>query len=101
MNAQEMRSIAEQSGRKEHERKAYEYFDRKIKDAATEGKTRIFFGFDGGYIDSTTNKWISGRDTGITREDGKRHYIALGFDFEYVGMIGGVWQDRDQEYIVW
>lgn len=101
MNANEMREIANKAGRLEHERKAYEYFDKKIKDAAEGGRNRTFFGFDGGYIDQETNRWV-GRDiTHLTREDGKEHYKKLGFRFEHVGYYGGVLQASDQEYIVW
>lgn len=101
MTAEDMRKIAEQNGRAEHERKAYEYFDEQIKKAAMEGRRKMFFSFDGGYIDKDTNQWISGRDTHITREDGKEHYSKLGYRFEHVGVIGGVMQARDQENIVW
>lgn len=101
MTAAEMRSIANANGRAEHERKAYAYFDEKIRKAAEEGRNSIFFGFDGGYIDEDTNEWISRSVTGITREDGKEHYKALGFKFRHVGVVGGVMQDSDQEYIIW
>ena len=101
MDANEMRMIAEKAGRVEYEKKAYEYFDKKIKEAAERGMRRIFFSFNGGYVDPDTNKWVGGNITHITREDGKEHYRKLGFTFEYVGQIGGVWQARDQENIVW
>lgn len=101
MNANEMRAIAEKAGRAEYEQKAYEYFDKKIREAAEKGLTRIYFSFDGGYKDPDTGKWVGGNVTHITREDGKDHYRRLGFKFEYVGQVGGVWQARDQEDIVW
>lgn len=101
MTASEMRAITNQAGRAEHERKAYACFDKKIREAAMDGRNRIFFGFDGGYIDEDTGKWVSRDVTGITREDGKEHYKKLGFRFEHVGVIGGVMQARDQENIVW
>lgn len=100
MNAAEMRVIAEQNGRAEHERKAYAYFDKQIEKAAKSGQTQIFFGFDGGYMDEE-GKWVSRSETHITREDGKRHYRTLGYRFEHVGMIGGVMQASDQENICW
>lgn len=101
MTATEMRAIANANGRAEHERKAYAYFDKKIKEAAMEGRNSIFFGFDGGYIDEDTNRWVSRSVTGITRADGKEHYRALGYKFRHVGVIGGVMQASDQEDIVW
>lgn len=101
MNAAEMRKIAEATERVKHEEKAYEYFDKKIKEAAERGMRRIFFSFNGGYVDPDTNKWIGSNVTHITREDGKEHYRKLGFKFEHVGVIGGVMQARDQENIVW
>lgn len=101
MLADEMRAIVANNGRAEHERKAYAYFDKQIKKAAQQGKNKIFFGFDGGYIDEDTGEWV-GRDvTHITREDGKEHYMKEGFTFRHVGIIGGVMQARDQEDICW
>lgn len=100
MTAREMRAISIASGRAEHEAKAYAYFDKKIKAAAKEGKCRIFFGFDGGYLDDN-GKWVSRDVTHITREDAKVHYKQLGYRFEHVGVIGGVMQAADEEYICW
>lgn len=101
MTAREMREITNQAGRFKHERKAYAYFDKKIREAAMDGRNRIFFGFTGGYKDDETGKWVSSEESKLTREDGKEHYKKLGFRFEHVGVIGGVMQDRDQEDIVW
>lgn len=101
MTAIEMRAITNTSGRAEHERKAYAYFDKKIEEAARKGQNSIFFGFNGGYVDEDTGKWISGGTSGITREDAKEHYRALGYRFRHVGVIGGVMQASDQEDIVW
>lgn len=101
MTAREMREIANRAGRTKHEIKAYAYFDKKIREAARDGRNRIFFGFNGGYIDNETGKWVSSDESKLTREDGKEHYRRLGFKFEHVGVIGGVMQDRDQEDIVW
>ena len=101
MTAAQMRIIANMNGRTDHEHKAYEYFDKKIKSDAMQGRTSIFFGFDGGYIDEDTGKWVSRDVTGITREDGKEHYKALGYKFRHVGIVGGVMQASDQEDICW
>ena len=101
MTAAEMRNIANTNGRAEHERKAYAYFNKEIRKAAEEGKNSIFFGFNGSYIDEDTGKYVDPYTTGITREDGKEHYKALGFKFRHVGVVGGVMQDSDQEYIIW
>ena len=101
MNAEEMRKLAEQNGRAEHEKKAYAYFDKQIKEAAENGYRKTFFSFNGGYVDEDTGKWV-GRDvTHITREEGKEHYIKLGYGFKHVGVIGGVMQASDQEDICW
>lgn len=100
MTATEMRTITNASGRAEHEAKAYAYFDQKIMEAAVEGKNRIFFGFDGSYQDEN-GKWVDRNTTHITRADAKEHYKQLGYKFEHVGVIGGVMQAADQEYIKW
>lgn len=99
MTAEDMRAIANANGRAEHEAKAYAYFDQKIAEAAKEGKCKIFFGFDGSYPEK--GKWVLRSETHITREDAKRHYRQLGYTFEHVGVIGGVMQAADQEYICW
>lgn len=101
MTALEMKMLADQNGRKEHEEKAYAYFDNRIKEAAMEGRNSIFFGFNGGYIDEDTGKWVGSEITHITREDGKERYKALGYKFRHVGVIGGVMQASDQENICW
>ena len=100
MTAAEMRAITNASGRSEHETKAYAYFDQKIMEAAKKGQNAIFFGFDGGYYDDN-NHWISREITHITREDAKEHYKKLGYTFHHVGVLGGVMQAADQEYIKW
>ena len=101
MDAKEMRELANNAGRLEHERKAYAYFTEKIKKAAMEGRTRIFFSFTGGYEDPETGKWVSREESHLTREDAKSYYKSVGYKFEHVGVIGGVMQASDQEYIVW
>ena len=101
MKAEEMRKLAEQNGRAEHEKKAYAYFDKKIKEAASEGRRKTFFSFDGGYIDDETGKFVSRDITHITREDAKEHYRKLGYGFRHVGVIGGVMQAADEEDITW
>lgn len=85
MNAKEMATIAD--SKSQEITKIYDRIDKRIKQAAGEGKHYTYFDFAGSKF--------------LTYGQAQEHYRKLGFSFQHVGVVNGVMQASDCQNICW
>lgn len=85
MNAKEMAELAD--SKSQEITKIYDRIDKRIREAAEEGKHYTYFDFSG-------NKFL-------TYEQAQEHYRKLGFSFQHDGINNGVMQAWDCQNICW